>query len=203
MSVATGFHLPSALCPAAGREWGASGSKCSCPRPKSVIISKRKGMLLTRGSHGTPGTWPRHRFPLAAAAARDRLRSPRSALGGVWGTGAARGGGHVPPVGARWQPEQPARGTRTLGVREPSSAGSGRARLCGHAVSPAQGRWGAGPPWCTLPARSWTPGPGSPGCKLLHPALGGAQGGERTLPAEAGTRLRSPLPAQACSHCLQ
>lgn len=91
-----------------------------------------------------------------------------------------------------------AAGAAGVGDSHPRGEGAELSRtsgLWGRAVSPVQGHGGAGP--LDLSA------PGSPGCKALHPALGGAQGGERTLPAEAGTRLRSPLPARACSHCLQ
>lgn len=198
--LAAGFHLPSAL--SGRREQGAVA--------QSALVLSQKVLSPPKG----------------------RACCSRGALTGPWGPGPGTVFclrplqlvtsciPHVQPweVFEGWElPEEvtcPAWGCEVAA----GAAGTGDSHPCsegaelsgqweGWAVrphhEPGTGARGAGPPWGTLPACDRTPALGSPGCKLLDPALGGVQGGERTLPAEAGTHLCSPLPAQACSHCLQ
>ena len=203
MSLAAGFHLPSALCvPWAGGSGGAVAQSALVLSQKALSSPKGKACCLHGALTGPRGPGPGTDFRL------QPLQLVTSCIPRAQPWEVSRGRG-PPGEGAR-----PARGCKVAA----GAAGTGDLHPCGEGAElsgqhegravwprrePGTGARGAGPPWCTLPAHGRTPAPGSPGCKLLHPALGGAQGGERTLPAEAGTRLRSPLPAQACSHCLQ
>lgn len=202
--VAAGFHLPSALCvPAVGRSGGPVAESAPVLVPKALSSPKGKACCsrgaLTGPRGPGPGTDFRLRLPQLVTGCIPRAQpwEVSGGDGGRPGRGArptrrcevaagAAGAGDSHPWGEGAELGGQREGRAVWPCREPGTGALGGRTTLVHPPCPRLDSW----PW-------------QPRLHAPAPSPWWGAGRERTLPAKAGTRLRSPLPAQACSHCLQ